>query len=74
MSSLQLVCPKCKSINIHVEMINKRKRLGFFRLAIYLTLLIVNFIIWLIALLIPRGHKHLKTAICNNCGHSWKLR
>lgn len=73
MSSRQLVCPKCQSTNLHVEMISKKKRLGLFRSVIYLTLLIVNLIIWLIALLIPRGRKQLKTAICNNCGYSWRL-
>lgn len=78
-----MICPKCGSDKINVQIINdfKQKKRGcltiLFVFTIKLILFFFNIIIWLISLLIPKKQKikvtQHKMAICQNCGHSWEI-
>lgn len=74
-----MVCSECGSDNTKVEMVNdklKHRGAGFIRKLMRLCLVICTCGIWL---LVPKGLgssriKQKKYIICNNCGHSEKIK
>lgn len=68
-----MICPKCGSDNVQIQLQTRRKG-SIFSFLIRLILFLYLFILWLVSLLIP-GHKTKtnKLAVCQNCGHSWRV-
>ena len=79
MNNSQIRCPKCGSNNVTIQLIQEQKRRGCLTaiivFCIKLVLLLINLMIWLISLLLPKSKKTKtnKYAICQNCGNSWKI-
>lgn len=80
-----MVCPKCGSANVNVTVINeaklKRKHGFVWWLFIGWWWRLIWFIVfgwWYLLFRLIRGNKKIvnvqKTvAVCQNCGHSWKI-
>lgn len=70
-----LVCPKCGSRNVSVQVVEKQKKMGCFAslMWILLAVTIVGLILLLIPALSRKGSKTLTFAVCQNCGHRWKV-
>lgn len=67
-----MICPRCGSDNVQVQIVQEHKYGSFLTLLVRLALFIINFIVWLVSLLIKTSRIKNKTmAICNNCGNSW---
>ena len=79
MNNSSIHCPKCGSNNVTIQLVNEQKKRGcliaLISLIIKIVLIFVSIILWLISLIIPtkRKTKTNKYAICQNCGHSWKI-
>lgn len=77
-----MICPKCGSNNVNIQIINEIKikkkgcLWGIITFFIKLILFLFNLLLWLISLLIPKKQKvkvkQTKICVCQNCGHSWK--
>ena len=71
-------CPKCGSDNVNVQMVNtkiKTNHTGILHSVGRLTLIICTCGLWL---LVPSRKQNSKVkntsmAICQQCGHSWKV-
>ena len=70
-----LVCPKCGSRNVSVQVVEKQKKRGCFAslMWILLAVTIVGLILLLIPALSRKGSKTLTFAVCQNCGHRGKV-
>ncbi len=70
-----LVCPKCGSRNVTAQVVEKQQKRGCFAAIMWILLAVTIF--GLILLLIPalsrKGSKTLTFAVCQNCGHRWKV-
>lgn len=80
-----LTCPKCRSNNINVQMINETQLVKQKRGCVYWVLIgwWLELFLWicltlprlLIAIFMPKRqkvvNKQKKVMICQNCGHSW---
>lgn len=79
MNNSSIHCPKCGSNNVTIQLIQEQKKRGCLTsimiLLVKIVLFFINLIIWVISLLIPKGHKTKtnKYAVCQNCGHTWKI-
>lgn len=75
----QMCCPKCKSTNVNVQMLEIHKNRGclasLFAFTIKLILFFIWVALWLISLLIQKSKKTKlkKFAVCNNCGYHWQI-
>lgn len=80
-------CPKCESENVNVQMVTETKLKTKHHSILYWLLIgwWLEIILWFF-LTIPRllaamfGHKkqklvtkHKSVAVCQNCGHNWKV-
>lgn len=70
-----MICKKCMGNNVHVMAVAEKKKRGILSTCLWITLAI--FTCGIILLVIPalRGSK-TKTvtyAICQDCGHKWKV-
>lgn len=78
-----MMCPKCKSDNVNVQMVTTfkaKKKSLIYRLLIGWWL---NILLWVfltlpkLILAIFKKKKYVqkteKQAVCQNCGHNWKL-
>lgn len=69
-----MVCKKCKSNNVSVQVVAEQKKRGCFGALMWITFAIFTCgLVLLIPLLTKKGSKKRKYAVCNNCGHSWKV-
>ncbi len=72
-------CPKCGSSNINVQVVTNvmTKRRGCIGWALWILLAMCTFGLILIIPLLTNSKTKSKThneAICQNCGHSWKVK
>lgn len=82
-----MVCPKCNSNNVNVQMVSESKLKKRHRGLAYWLLLgwLIDLCLW-IFLTIPRlliamfggkrnkiVTKHKSIAVCQNCGHNWNI-
>lgn len=73
-----MVCPKCKSDKVNVQMVNtkvKTNNTGIIHSLARLTLILCTCGLWL---LVPSRKynskvKNKSMAVCQNCGHSWNV-
>lgn len=69
-----LVCPKCGSRNVTAQVVEKQKKRGCFASIMWILLAICTLgTVLLIPLLTHKGSKTLTFAVCQNCGHRWKV-
>lgn len=69
-----LVCPKCGSRNVTAQVVEKQKKRGCFASIMWILLAIcTGGLLLLIPLLTRKGSKTLTFAVCQNCGHKWKV-
>ncbi len=69
----RLICKKCGSNNINVQMVAEQKKRGILMSILWIIAAICTFgIILLIPLLTKKGSKTKKYVVCQNCGYSWK--
>ena len=70
-----MVCPKCGSNNVNVQIVSQTKNRGCFTILIYilLALTIIGIpIMILIAILRGKKTTNKKFNVCQNCGHTWR--
>lgn len=69
-----MVCPKCKGEHVQVQAVAEQKKRGC--LAVFgwiLLALLTCGLILLIPLLSKKGSKTVQYAVCQDCGHRWKI-
>jgi len=81
-----MVCPKCKSENVSIQLMNVQKKKNIIvRLILFIPKLIifcVSFIVWVIVMILSLVFPFLKSkktvmrkyAVCQNCGYTWKTK
>lgn len=68
-----LMCKKCGSKNINVQMVAEQKKRGILMSILWIVAAVCTFgIILLIPILTKKGSKTRKYVVCQNCGYSWK--
>lgn len=69
-----MTCPKCKSENITFQTISEQKGAGCLTVILYIILActILGLLI-VIPLLLRKKTKTVTYAVCQNCGHRWKV-
>ncbi len=69
-----MVCPKCGSQNVNVQAVAEQKKRGCFMSALWLFLACCTLgLILIIPALTQKGSKTRTYAICQDCGHRWKV-
>ena len=69
-----MICPNCGSDNVTVQAVAEQKKRSCLMSCLWLLLAICTFgLILLIPLLTRKGSKTKSYAICQNCGHKWRV-
>ena len=70
-----MVCPKCHSENVNVQQVSEMKKRGCLSTLLIIILLFVPIIGWIADFMLIRGRKSKTVgyAVCQNCGHRWKV-
>lgn len=69
-----MTCPNCGSTHIIVQAVAEQKKRGCLMSCLWILLAICTFgLILLIPLLTRKGSKTKTYAICQNCGHKWRV-
>lgn len=69
-----MICPKCKSNRVAVQVVSEQKKRGCFAATLWILLALCTFgIILVVPLLTKKGSKTKNYAICQNCGHRWRV-
>ncbi len=72
-SEIKLVCKKCNSNNINIQIVNEKKSRSCLSVFFWIILAICTFgIVLLIPLLRGTNSKSKKYYVCQNCGHTWQ--
>ncbi len=72
-SQNRLICKKCGSNNINVQMLAEQKKRGLLMSVLWIIAAIFTCgLILLIPILIKKGSKTRKYVVCQSCGYSWK--
>lgn len=68
------ICPKCHNENIQYQTVTEQKKTGCLMVLIYI-LLAISCIGWLILipLLVRKKDQTVTYAVCQSCGHKWKI-
>ena len=70
-----MICPNCGSTNVTVQAVAEQKKRGCLASCPWILLAICTCgLIILIPLLARKGSKTRAYAICQNCGHKWKIK
>lgn len=70
-----MTCPKCKSENVQIQTVTESRKTGCFTILLYIILActILGLLI-VIPLLLRRKTETVTYAVCQNCGHTWKIK
>lgn len=70
-----MVCPKCKSENVQIQTVSEYRKTGCLTILLYIILActILGLLI-LIPLLLRRKTETVTYAVCQNCGHRWRIK
>lgn len=69
-----MTCPNCGSDHVTVQAVAEQKKRGCLMSCLWILLAICTFgLILLIPLLTRKGSKTKNYAICQNCGHRWRV-
>ena len=70
-----MICPKCGCPNVQINAVTEAKKRGCLMSILWIILAICTCgIILLIPLLMKKGSKTQTYAICQHCGHKWKVK
>lgn len=70
-----MTCPKCKSENITFQTVSEQKKSGCLTIILYILLActILGLLI-VIPLMLRKKTETVTYAVCQNCGHRWKVK
>lgn len=80
-----MICPKCSSENVNVQMVTETKMVNKHGIVYFLTIgWIISIFKWifftlpaLLTMFLPKSkklkQKHVSMAVCQSCGHNWKV-
>jgi hypothetical protein len=70
-----MVCPKCGSKNIQIQVVSEMKKRGCLTVLFYILLLCIPVIGWIALFALLRGRKSEQhsEAVCQSCGKRWKV-
>lgn len=70
-----MVCPKCKSENVQIQTVSESRKTGCLTILLYIILActILGLLI-VIPLLLRRKTETVTYAVCQDCGHRWKIK
>ena len=70
-----MICPKCKSENVQIQTVTESRKAGCLTIILYILLActILGLLI-VIPLLLRRKTETVTYAVCQNCGHRWKIK
>lgn len=70
-----MTCPKCKSENIVFQTVSEQKSTGCLTVILYILLActILGLLI-VIPLMLRKKTETVTYAVCQNCGHRWKVK
>ncbi len=69
-----MVCPRCHSTNVSVQAVAEQKKRGCLMSIVWIILAVCTLgLIILIPLLMHKGSKTNTYAVCQSCGHQWKV-
>lgn len=69
-----IVCNRCGSDNIQYGIVSEHERRGCFATLLWLTLAVFTLgLSILIPLLLGKSSKTRSYAVCQNCGHKWRV-
>ncbi len=70
-----MVCPKCKSENVQIQTVSESRKTGCLTILLYILLActILGLLI-VIPLLLRRKTETVTYAVCQDCGHRWKIK
>lgn len=70
-----MMCPKCKSENVDIQVIEERKKTGFFTIIWYIILACtVLGLLILIPILLRKKTRTVTYAVCKDCGKRWEIK
>lgn len=70
-----MMCPKCKSENVDIQVIEERKKTGFITIIWYIILACtVLGLLILIPLLLRKKTRTVTYAVCKDCGKRWEIK
>ena len=70
----EMVCPKCGSENVQVQVVAEQKKRGCLATIGWLLLALCTLgLILIIPMIMHKGSKTVRYAVCQNCGKRWKL-
>ena len=70
-----MTCPKCKSENITFQTVSEQKSTGCLTVILYILLActILGLLI-VVPLMLRKKTETVTYAVCQNCGHRWKVK
>ena len=70
-----MTCPKCKGENVQIQTVSESRKTGCLTIILYIILActILGLLI-VIPLLLRRKTETVTYAVCQNCGHRWKIK
>lgn len=70
-----MVCPKCKSENVQIQTVSESRKTGCLTILLHIILActILGLLI-VIPLLLRRKTETVTYAVCQDCGHRWKIK
>lgn len=70
-----MTCPKCKSENVQIQTVSESRKTGCLTIILYILLACtVLGLLIVIPLLLRRKTETVTYAVCQNCGHKWKVK
>lgn len=72
---MYMVCPKCNSENVELQVVEVKKKAGFFLICWYI-ILAISVLGWLILIpvLLRKRTKTVTYAVCKDCGKRWEVK
>lgn len=69
-----MTCPKCKGNNVQIQTVSESRKTGCLTVILYILLActILGLLI-VIPLLLRRKTETVTYAVCQDCGHRWKI-
>ena len=70
-----MMCPKCKSENVDIQVIEERKKTGLITIIFYILLAIsVLGLFVLIPILLRKKTRTVTYVVCKDCGKRWEIK